>query len=118
MVVTSAHLVKTCHKRREVYTGSDPLPTFLMPSDLDVTDVGIEAEMSMEKAIRDIVLMTYTDELSDVVTYEAVGPALVLALIMGDIRCRDSQSNQVNLLEIYREHVRNLVGIPFLVPCH
>ncbi|KUM58239.1 hypothetical protein ACN42_g8922 [Penicillium freii] len=108
MVVTSAHLVKTCHKRREAYTGSDPLPTFLMPSDLDVTDVGIEAEMSMEKAIRDIVLMTYTDELSDVVTYEAVGPALVLALIMGDIRCRDSQSNQVNLLEIYREHVRNL----------
>ncbi|KAJ9483952.1 hypothetical protein VN97_g9434 [Penicillium thymicola] len=116
MVVTSAHLVKTCHKRRETYTGSDPLPTFLMPSDLEVTDVGIETEMSMEKAIRDIVLMTYTDELSDVVTYEAVGPALVLALIMGDIRCRDSQSNQVNLLEIYRERFRNLVSISFLVP--
>lgn len=116
LVVTSAHLVKTYHKRRETYTGSDPLPTFSMPSDLDVTDVGVEAEMSMEKAIRDIVMMTYTDEVSDVVTYEAVGPALVLAIIMGDIRCRDSQSNQVKLIEIYREHVRHLVGIPFLVP--
>ncbi|KAJ5202282.1 hypothetical protein N7449_004361 [Penicillium cf. viridicatum] len=109
MVVTSAHLVKTCHKRRENYTGSDPLPTFLMPSDLDkVTDAGIEAEMSMESAMRDIVLMTHTDEISDVVTYEAVGPALLLALIMGDIRCRDSQSNPVNLVEIYREYIRNL----------
>ncbi|CAI7568565.1 unnamed protein product [Penicillium crustosum] len=116
LVVTSAHLVKTYHKRREIYTGSDPLPTFSMPSDLDVTDVGVEAEMSMEKAITDIIMMTYTDEVSDVVTYEAVGPALVLAIIMGDIRCRDSQSNQVNLIEIYREHIRNLVGIPFLVP--
>ncbi|CAG8902282.1 unnamed protein product [Penicillium egyptiacum] len=109
MVVTSAHLVKACHKKRETYTGSDPLQTFLMPSDLDgVTDAGTESEMSMESAMRDIVLMTYTDELSDVVTYEAVGPGLVLALIMGDVRCRDSQSNPVNLLEIYREYVRNL----------
>ncbi|OQD98435.1 hypothetical protein PENSOL_c009G05499 [Penicillium solitum] len=108
LVVSGAYLVKTYHKRRETYTGSDPLSTFSMPSDLDVTDVGVEAEMSMEKAIRDIIMMTYTDEVSDVVTYEAAGPALVLAIIMGDIRCRDSQSNQVNLIEIYREHVRNL----------
>ncbi|KAJ6150055.1 hypothetical protein N7471_001254 [Penicillium samsonianum] len=109
MVVTSAHLVKSCHKKRETYTSSDPPGTFLMLSELDrVTDAGVAAETAMESAMRDIVLMTYTDELSDVVTYEAVGPGLVLTLIMGDVRCRDSQSNPVNLLEIYREYVRNL----------
>ncbi|KAJ5972740.1 uncharacterized protein N7479_002658 [Penicillium vulpinum] len=109
MVVTSAHLVKNSHKKREIYTGAHPVSTFLKSSDVDgITDAGTEAEMSMESAMRDIVLMTYTDELFDVVTYEAVGPGLVLALIMGDIRCRDSQSNPVNLLEIYREYVRNL----------
>ncbi|CAI7570047.1 unnamed protein product [Penicillium glandicola] len=109
MVVTSAHLMKICHKKREAYTGSDPVSTFLVSSEVDgITDAGTEAEMSMESAMRDIMLMTYTDELSDVVTYEAVGPGLVLAFIMGDVRCRDSQSNPVNLLEIYREYVRNL----------
>lgn len=117
MVVTSAHLVKSCHKKRETYTSSDPPGTFLMLSELDrVTDAGVAAETAMESAMRDIVLMTYTDELSDVVTYEAVGPGLVLTLIMGDVRCRDSQSNPVNLLEIYREYVRNLVRIPFSIP--
>ncbi|KAJ5375421.1 hypothetical protein N7517_007427 [Penicillium concentricum] len=109
MVVTSAHLVNNSHKKREIYTGPDPVSTFLISSEVDgVTDAGTEAEMSMESAMRDIVLMTYTDEISDVVTYEAVGPGLVLALIMGDVRCRDSQSNPVNLLEIYREYVRTL----------
>ncbi|KAJ5504765.1 hypothetical protein N7463_007639 [Penicillium fimorum] len=109
MVVTSAHLVKNSHKKRESYTGPDPVSTFLVSSEVDgVTDAGTEAEMSMESAIRDIILMTYTDELSDVVTYEAAGPGLVLALIMGDVRCRDSQSNPVNLLEVYRDYVRTL----------
>ncbi|KAJ5205556.1 Mg2+ transporter protein CorA-like/Zinc transport protein ZntB [Penicillium cf. griseofulvum] len=110
MVVTSAHLVKVSHEKREMYIGPEPASTFLISSDVarGVTDVGAEAEISMENAMRDIVLMTYTDEVSDVVTYEAVGPGLVLALIIGDVRCRDSQSNPVNLLEIYREYVRKL----------
>jgi hypothetical protein len=115
MVVTSAHLVKNSHKKREMYTGPEPASTFLISSEMvrGVTHAGAEAGISMENAMRDIVLMTYTDEVSDVVTYEAVGPGLVLALIIGDVRCRDSQNNPVNLLEIYREFVRNLVSIPF-----
>ncbi|KXG51206.1 Mg2+ transporter protein, CorA-like/Zinc transport protein ZntB [Penicillium griseofulvum] len=110
MVVSSAHLVKSSHEKREMYTGPEPASTFLISSEMvrGVTHVGAEAETSMENAMRDIVLMTYTDEVSDVVTYEAVSPGLVLALIIGDIRCRDSQNNPVNLLEIYRDHVRNL----------
>ncbi|KAJ5173902.1 uncharacterized protein N7500_001833 [Penicillium coprophilum] len=117
MVVKSAYLVKSSHKKREIYTGPSPASTFLVSSEVDgVADAGTEAETSMESAMRDIVLMTYTDELADVVTYEAVGPGLVLAVIMGDVRSRDSQSNPVNLLEIYREYVRTLVSIPFSVP--
>ncbi|OQE43405.1 hypothetical protein PENCOP_c003G02763 [Penicillium coprophilum] len=109
MVVKSAHLVKSSHKKRETYTGPSPVSTFLISSEVDgVTDAGTKAETCMESAMRDIVLMTYTDELADVVTYEAVGPGLALALIMGDVRSRDSQSNPVNLLEIYREYVRTL----------
>jgi hypothetical protein len=110
MVVAGAHVTKAAYEHREAYIAPDPLSSFLGSSESSkIANFGIKAEISMDSATRDIVLMTYTDELSDVVTYEAVSPGLVLALVMWDIRCRDSENNPVVLLEIYRNHVRNLV---------
>jgi Mg2+ and Co2+ transporter CorA len=111
MAVTGAHMAKTAYALRERYVDPDPLPSFLTPSESGkVPHFGSEAEVSMENAIRDIVLMTYTDEPSDVVTYEAVSPGLVMALIMGDsYPCRDPQNNLVDLVQTYRDYVLRLV---------
>ncbi|KAI9368695.1 hypothetical protein BJX61DRAFT_203959 [Aspergillus egyptiacus] len=110
MVVSGAHMAKSAYAAREAYIDLDPPLSFLTSSESGkITHYGTEAEVSMGNAIRDIALMTYTDELSDVVTYETVGPSLVVALTMGDCYpCRDSQNNLVNLVHTYRDYVLRL----------
>jgi len=111
MVVTGAHAVKSVYQNREKGKPWGPFSSFLRPSVSDqVTYFGTEAEVAMETAIRDIILMTFTNEESDVVTYEAVSPSLVIAFVMGDIRSRDSQGNPVNLIHIYEKYTQVLVS--------
>lgn len=114
MVVTGAHAVKTSYQLRKKYAESDPhLPsTFLEPHvSYSVANFANEAEVALETAIRDIILMTFTNEKSDVVSYEAMGPSLVIALIMGDIRSRDSHGNPVNLVETFEQYIQVLVSV-------
>ncbi|KAJ5273796.1 hypothetical protein N7478_008921 [Penicillium angulare] len=109
-VVTAAHMVKSIHVDREAYADPDPPVSFLPFRDLyKVTQFGAQAEASMEKAENDIVLMTHTGEISDVVTYEVVSPSLVLALVMDEIHCRDSNNSPVNMLDVYRSYMQTLV---------
>ncbi|KAJ5480061.1 hypothetical protein N7530_005570 [Penicillium desertorum] len=110
MTVAGAYMAKTSYEIREAYTDPGPLPSFLTPSvSGKVTLFGMDAEISMENAIKDIVLMTYTDQLSDVVTYEAASPSLVIALIFGDSYCcRGSENEPLSLVEIYRGYVLGL----------
>ncbi|KAJ6102931.1 hypothetical protein N7486_005358 [Penicillium sp. IBT 16267x] len=109
MVVTGAHMAKWIYDARKAYIDPDPVPSFLTHSErYQVTEFGAKAEALMKKAESDIVLMTHTGEISDVVTYETVSPSLVLALVMEDIRCRDSENNPVKLVDIYRSYMQNL----------
>ncbi|KAJ5109468.1 hypothetical protein N7456_006143 [Penicillium angulare] len=108
-VVTAAHMVKSIYVDREAYTETEPPISFLPFRDLyKVTQFGTQAEASMEKAENDIVLMTHTGEISDVVTYEVVSPCLVLALVMDEIHCRDFKNNPVNMLDVYRSYMQAL----------
>lgn len=67
----------------------------------------------MEDAIKDIALMTYTDEASDIVTYEAVSPSLLLALVIGDTYpYKVAGSRRANLVQIYRDYILTLVRSP------
>lgn len=112
MVVTSAHAVKSSYQIREKKMHSGQVSTFLTPSVTDkVESFAMEAEVAMETAIRDVILMTFTNEESDVVTYEAVSPSMVIALVMGDIICRDSQGNPVNLIDTYERYTQVLVSL-------
>ncbi|OQE20216.1 hypothetical protein PENFLA_c017G00431 [Penicillium flavigenum] len=110
MTVAGAYMAKSSYEIREAYIDRDPLPTFLKPSmSGKITLFGMDAEVSMENAIKDIVLMTYTDQLSDVVTYEAASPSLVIALIFGDSYCCKGSGNEpLSLVEIYRAYVLGL----------
>ncbi|KAJ5630873.1 Mg2+ transporter protein CorA-like/Zinc transport protein ZntB [Penicillium longicatenatum] len=72
MVVTGAHAVKLLCQTQEKYTDRDqPLSSFIPVVSLNITDSAFEARAAMEAAIRDIILMTFTNEDSDVVSYEA-----------------------------------------------
>ncbi|KAJ5564395.1 Mg2+ transporter protein CorA-like/Zinc transport protein ZntB [Penicillium frequentans] len=111
MVVTGAHAVKTLYQTRKKYAESDPHPpsTFLEHHvSYSAANFANEAEVALETAIRDIILMTFTNEKSEVVSYEAMSPSLVIALIMGDIRSRDSQGNPVNLVETFEQYIQVL----------
>jgi hypothetical protein len=112
MVVTGAHAVKLLCHTQEKYTDRDqPLSSSIPVVSLNVTDSAFEARAAMEAAIRDIILMTFTNEDSDVVSYEAVSPSLVIAQVMGDIRCRDSHGNPVSLVDTYEKYIQVLVSI-------
>ncbi|KAK2735190.1 hypothetical protein FQN57_001330 [Myotisia sp. PD_48] len=67
---------------------------------------GSSAEESMEGAKSHIMAMTNIDAAHDI-SYEAVSPEYILALVMDDIRCRDSLGNPVNLDEVYRQFKAN-----------
>ncbi|KAJ6017221.1 hypothetical protein N7451_000600 [Penicillium sp. IBT 35674x] len=111
MVLTGAHAVKSAYQLRRKHADSDPHPpsTFLARYvSYSVANFANEVEIALETAIRDIILMTFTNEKSDIVSYEAMSPSLVIALIMGDVRCRDSHGNSVNLVETYEQYIQVL----------
>lgn len=112
MVVTGAHIVKGAYRTREAWFDPYPVSSFLIRSELNrLAYFGRMAEIEMESAIRTITLMTYTDEALEVVTYEAVSPSLVLALIIGDTYpCWGAETRRVDLVEIYRDYILDLVG--------
>ncbi|KAK2760286.1 hypothetical protein FQN54_002354 [Arachnomyces sp. PD_36] len=111
MVVVAGHLAKRAYQTREEYSGTDIPPYLSFISNRSVARLvqcGSSAEACMNDAKREIVLMTYTGDSSDIVSYEAVSPEFVLALVMGDIRSRDSSNNTVNLIEVYQNYLLKL----------
>ena len=111
MVSAGADTAKSVYRSRQEYTNPDPIPSFLSPwHSRRLTNFGADAESSMEYAIKDIALMTYTDEASEVVTYEAVSPSLLVALVIGDAYpCKVAGGRRVNLVQIYRDYFLTLV---------
>lgn len=117
MVVLAGHIAKSVY-RQEYNSIEIPFYFSFIQDRLlgRLLKCGSSAEACMDDAKREIVLMTYTDDSSDIVSYEAVSPELVLALVMGDIRCRDSLNNRVNLIEMYQNYLLKLVSdinLPF-----
>lgn len=110
-VSAAAYTADRAYRSRHEYAYPDPISSFLSPTDLDrVSSIATWAETVMEHAINDIALMAYTDEVSDIVIYEAVSPSLLLALVIGDTYpCRVAGNRQVNLVEIYRDYILTLV---------
>ncbi|KAJ6013243.1 Mg2+ transporter protein CorA-like/Zinc transport protein ZntB [Penicillium herquei] len=109
MVVTAAHMAKAISQARESYKERDPPPSFLLFSELhSITGFAVKSWDFMEKAGSDIMLMTQTGEIFDVVSHEVVSPSLVLALIIDEIHFTDSKNNRVNMIEIYRGYMLDL----------
>ncbi|KAJ5777604.1 hypothetical protein N7520_000850 [Penicillium odoratum] len=107
MVVTGANAVKSSYQLREVYTDVNSLPTVINFLDSDkITNLATEAEEAMGNAMKDIVLMTFTNEESGVVTYQAVSPSLVITLLLGDIRY--SNHGNLHLIGIYEKYIQFL----------
>lgn len=113
-VSVAADVAKSVYMSRQAYTSPDPIPSFLSPFDSRrLANFGADAESCMEDALKDIALMTCTDEASDIVTYEAVSPSLLLALVIGETYpCTVAESRRVNLVQIYRDYILTLVRSP------
>ncbi|KAJ5102729.1 Mg2+ transporter protein CorA-like/Zinc transport protein ZntB [Penicillium argentinense] len=103
MLVTTASLSKSALRNRETYADPDPVSTFLQP--YESNRVGAYGSCDCRDRSHG-----YTDDRTDVVAYEAVGPGLALALVMGNIQSSDSRNNTVDLLDIYRESIRCLAS--------
>lgn len=110
-VIYAAHIAQKIYENRVAGDAMDFSHSFTYNTlFLRLEQCSSYAEEYMESAKSQIVLMTYTDDFSDMVSYEAVSPELVLGLVMGDARCRDHLGNKVDLLEIYRDYMVQLVS--------
>ena len=75
----------------------------------DLKAAGSVATESMEKAKRDIMLMTFTDVDTDVVSYDAVGAEYILLSVMDNLFNRPLQGTE-RVDQVYESFTRKAVG--------
>ncbi|KAJ5356935.1 hypothetical protein N7517_011544 [Penicillium concentricum] len=109
MLAYAAKGIRDGLQKVQGHTSDDSPPLLLELDNLQrQIQCGAHAERSLGDAKREILLMTFTDDSSAIGTYQAGSPELVLATIMDDLRCRDSNNDTVDLVEIYRVYMLGL----------
>lgn len=113
-VILGADMVNATYCNRIGQDGVTKPPVSLRPSLLEASKYfGCQAKQSMIEAENQIESMSCTSGLPDIETYVAVGPELVLSLLMKHFRYRDGGSDSVNLVDLYQSYMLKLVRHPF-----
>lgn len=113
MVIYAQHLatlaIKNYNQSKEDV--APPPISFISESSIHRFDqYGFMAEGEMDNAKKQIILMAHTGDYSEGLTYEAVSPEFIMALVMKGIRTRDESNKQVNIIKLYQDHLSKLVS--------